>query len=38
MFALFDQTETMPAKVRQYVGQAGGERYWLPIDAYRQDE
>ena len=38
MFALFEQAETMPAKVRQYVGQAGGERYWKPIDAYRQDE
>jgi hypothetical protein len=38
MFALFEHAETMPAKVRQYVGQAGGERYWLPIDAHRQDE
>jgi LmbE family N-acetylglucosaminyl deacetylase len=38
MFALFEQSENMPAKVRHYVGQAGGERYWKPIDAYRQDE
>jgi LmbE family N-acetylglucosaminyl deacetylase len=38
MFALFGQEATMPGKVRQYVGQAGGERYWLPIDAFRQDE
>jgi LmbE family N-acetylglucosaminyl deacetylase len=38
MFALFELAETMPAKVRQYVGKAGGERYWLPIDAHRQDE
>lgn len=38
MFALFEQAATMPAKVRQYVGEAGGEKYWMPIDAYRKDE
>jgi LmbE family N-acetylglucosaminyl deacetylase len=38
MFALFEQAETMPAKVGHYVGQAGGEKYWLPIDAFRPDE
>lgn len=38
MFALFEQAETMPEKVRQYVGQTGGERVWMPIDASRLDE
>lgn len=38
LFALFEQAATMPEKIRQYVGQAGGERYWLPIDACRLDE
>jgi LmbE family N-acetylglucosaminyl deacetylase len=27
-FALFEDAATMPAKVRDYVTQAGGERYW----------
>jgi LmbE family N-acetylglucosaminyl deacetylase len=27
-FALFEDASTMPAKVRDYVAQAGGERYW----------
>lgn len=38
LFALFGQAETMPVKVRQYVGAAGGEKYWMPIDACRLDE
>lgn len=38
LFALFEQTEAMPEKVRQYASQAGGERYWMPIDAHRLDE
>lgn len=27
-FALFQQAETMPARVRAYIERAGGERYW----------
>lgn len=27
-FALFDDAATMPAKVRAYIADAGGERYW----------
>jgi LmbE family N-acetylglucosaminyl deacetylase len=28
LFALFQQAETMPARVRGYIARAGGERYW----------
>ena len=28
LFALFQQAETMPARVRAYIERAGGERYW----------
>ena len=28
LFALFQQAETMPARVRSYIERAGGERYW----------
>ena len=38
MFALFERAETMPEKVRRYIRLAGGETYWAPIDAFRQDE
>jgi LmbE family N-acetylglucosaminyl deacetylase len=37
MFALFGKADAMPARVRNYVARAGGERYWVAIDAYRQD-
>ncbi len=28
LFALFQQAETMPERVRAYIARAGGERYW----------
>jgi hypothetical protein len=28
MFALFEQAESMPQRVRAYIERAGGERYW----------
>jgi len=31
LFALFQQAETMPARVRNYIERAGGERYWRQI-------
>ena len=33
LFALFQQAETMPARVRGYIERAGGERYWHHRDA-----
>jgi hypothetical protein len=34
-FALFERAETMPARVRNYIAVAGGERYWRAIDGLR---
>jgi LmbE family N-acetylglucosaminyl deacetylase len=38
MFALFEQADHMPSRVRNYIARSGGERYWTAIDAFRQDD
>ncbi|NJM41702.1 MAG: hypothetical protein HC853_13565, partial [Anaerolineae bacterium] len=32
LFALFQQAETMPARVRAYIERACGERYWKLVE------
>ena len=34
-FALFEHAENMPARVRNYIAAANGERYWTRTDAVR---
>ncbi len=39
LFALFEHADTMPERVRNYIAAADyTENYWLPIDAFRQDD
>ncbi|MCS6774759.1 MAG: PIG-L family deacetylase [Anaerolineae bacterium] len=36
--AVFGDPSSAEAQVRRYLSQIGGERYWQPIDAFRQED